>query len=284
MGHLYYQNYGLGHRATYSKWNLRSQRQPAARAKKPCDRTDWCKIAEDVRRQLGIWKEVKTRPGLDEIVDKPTEATATAVDRHTPDLRPKICYKRRLTPVLKIQQTEVNQLRRTWQESRAELGRHDARSITLFQGMQHKRRLWARTIELVKASNWKQCLGEAGEGKLWRAAIYMKPREAWGCVPASHVGTNELIENEGKAQAFLDAFFLQMGEPHEDVPAQAPLALPWEPITELEIQRSLKAAKGSTTPGEDGLPTLVWKQLWRHPKVYVTGIFTASINLGYHPK
>jgi hypothetical protein len=28
--------------------------------------------------------------------------------------------------------------------------------------------------------------------------------------------------------------------------------IPWEPITELEIYRSLKAAKGTTAPGEDG--------------------------------
>ncbi|KAI2739170.1 hypothetical protein DTO013F2_9445 [Penicillium roqueforti] len=75
-----------------------------------------------------------------------------------------------------------------------------------------------------------------------------------------------------------------MDEPHEDLPTQAPLELPWQPITELEIQRSLKAAKGSTAPGEDGLPTLVWKQLWVHLKVYITGIFTASVSLGYHPK
>ncbi|KAJ5839482.1 uncharacterized protein N7525_004670 [Penicillium rubens] len=34
-----------------------------------------------------------------------------------------------------------------------------------------------------------------------------------------------------------------MDEPHEDLPAQAPLALLWQPITKLEIQRSLKAAK-----------------------------------------
>ena len=150
------------------------------------------------------------------IVERLTEATATAVDRHTPDLRPTPYSKRWFTPALKIQQTEVNQLRRTWQESCAELGRHDARSMTLFQEMQHKRRLWTRTIEKVKASHWKQFLDEAGEGKLWKAATYMKPQEAWGCVPALHVGTNELIENKDKAQAFLDAFFPQMDEPHED--------------------------------------------------------------------
>ncbi|OQE00248.1 hypothetical protein PENVUL_c055G06446 [Penicillium vulpinum] len=269
--HLYHENYGSDHRATYSEWDLRSQRQPAAKARKAYDRADWCKIAEDVRRQLGPWKEVKTRPALDETVDKLTEATAMAVDKHTPDLRPTPYSKRWFTPALKIQQTEVNQLRRTWQESCAELGRHDARSMTLFQEMQRKRRLWTRTIEKVKASHWKQFLDEAGEGKLWNAATYMKPQEAWGCVPALHVGTNELIENEDKAQAFLDAFFPQMDEPHEDLPAQAPLAHPWQPITELEIQRSLHAAKGSTAPGEDGLPTLVWKQLWMHLKVYITG-------------
>ncbi|KAI3260240.1 hypothetical protein CBS147308_10345 [Penicillium roqueforti] len=133
--------------------------------------------------------------------------------------------------------------------------------MTLFQEMQQKRRIWTRTIEKVKASHWKQFLDEAGEGKLWKAATYMKPREAWGCIPALHVGTNELTENKEKAQAFLDSFFPKMDEPDEVPLARAPLELPWQPITEREIQRSLKSTKGSTAPGEDGVPTLVWKQL-----------------------
>ncbi|KAI2734534.1 hypothetical protein DTO013E5_9920 [Penicillium roqueforti] len=282
--HLYHENYGSDHRATYSEWNLSPRRQPAAKAKKAYDRADWAKIAEDVLRQIGPWKEVKTRPALDEVVERLTEATATAVDRYTPDLRPSPYSKRWFTPDLKIQQTEVNYLRRKWQESCAELGRHDARSTTLFQEMQQKRRIWTRTIEKVKASHWKQFLDEAGEGKLWKAAIYTKPREAWGCIPALHVATNELTENKEKAQAFLDAFFPKMDEPDEDSLIRAPLELPWQPITELEIQRSLKSAKGSTAPGEDGVPTLVWKQLWGYLKHYITGIFTASISLGYHQK
>jgi hypothetical protein len=156
--------------------------------------------------------------------------------------------------------------------------------MTLFQEMQQKRRAWTRTIEKVKASHWKQFLDEAGEGKLWKAATYMKPRETWDCIPALHIGTNVLSENEEKAQAFLDAFFPQMDEPRGDPPASAPLELPWQPITELEIERSLKAAKGTTAPGEDDLPTLVWKQLWKYLKHFITEIFTASINLGHHPQ
>ncbi|KAI2756346.1 hypothetical protein DTO006G1_7986 [Penicillium roqueforti] len=282
--HLYHDNYGSDHRATYSEWNLQAQRRPAAKAKKAYDRADWDKIAKEVLRQIGPWKEIQTRPALDEAVERLTEATATAVDSLTPDLRPTPYSKRWFTPDLKIQQTEVNHLRRKWQDSCSEFGREHDQSATLFREMQQKRRAWTRTIEKVKASHWKRFLDEAGEGKLWKAATYMKPRDAWGCIPALQDGTNEFIENEEKAQAFLNTFFPEMDDPQEDLPTQAPLELPWQPITELEIQRSLRVAKCSTAPGEDGLPSLVWKHLWRYLKQFITGIFTASINLGYHPE
>ncbi|KAF4228839.1 hypothetical protein CNMCM8980_000121 [Aspergillus fumigatiaffinis] len=57
----------------------------------------------------------------------------------------------------------------------------------------------------------------------------------------------------------------------------------WEPITELEIYRSIKAAKGTTAPGEDGIPTLVWKKLWTYLRTTITHIFTKSVELGYYP-
>ncbi|THC87303.1 hypothetical protein EYZ11_013252 [Aspergillus tanneri] len=255
--HLYHDNYGSDHRATYSGWNLRTQRKPPGKAKKAFDRADWGRIASEVLQQMGPWKEVKTRPALDKVVERFTEATAAAGDRHTPNLRPTPYSKRWFTPDLKIQQTEE---------------------------MQQKRRAWTRIIEKAKASHWKQFLDKAGEGKLWKAATYIKPREAWGSIRTLHADTDELTENKDKTQAFIDAFFPKMDEPHEDPLYQSPLELPWQPITELEIQRSLKAAKGSTAPGEDGLPTLVWKHLWKFLKKTITGIFTISINLGYYPK
>ncbi|OQE11161.1 hypothetical protein PENFLA_c080G07693 [Penicillium flavigenum] len=60
-----------------------------------------------------------------------------------------------------------------------------------------------------------------------------------------------------------------MNTPYDSLPTSTPLELPWQPITELEIQRSLKAAKGTTAPGDDNLPMLVWKQLWRNAKIVV---------------
>ncbi|KAJ5346168.1 hypothetical protein N7452_004172 [Penicillium brevicompactum] len=98
------------------------------------------------------------------------------------------------------------------------------------------------------------------------------------------VDDQELIENEDKARAFLDSFFPEMDTPEASSTTSAPLELPWQPLTKLEIERSLKAAKATTAPGEDNLPMLVWKQLWEHLKDDITGIFNASLNLGYHPK
>lgn len=59
--------------------------------------------------------------------------------------------------------------------------------------------------------------------------------------------------------------------------------LQWEPITELEIYRSIRAAKGTTAPGEDSIPTLVWKKLWAYLPTAITYIFTRSVELGHYP-
>ncbi|KAJ5642550.1 reverse transcriptase [Penicillium lividum] len=242
--HLYHENYGSDHRATYSEWNIQPQSKPNDKVRKAYERADWARIGEEVARKMSPWKDIKTRPTLDRVVEKLTAVTAQAVDQFTPDTRPTPYSKRWFTPDLKVQQVEVNQLRRRWQL------------------MQQKRRAWTRTIEKAKASHWRQFLDEAGQGKLWKAATYMKPRETWGCTPALKVGSQELTQNEEKAGAFLKAFFPAMNTPDPSLPASPQPELPWHPITELEIERSLKTAKGTTAPGEDNLPMLVWKKLW----------------------
>lgn len=282
--HLYHDNYGSDHRATYSEWNLRTQRNPAAKPRKAYDRADWEKIGREVWRLMRPWETPNTIETLDAAVEKLTEETARVVDYHTPDLRPSPYAKRWFTPDLKSQQKEVNHARRKWQDSCAEMGRDDPHTMALFEDMRQKRRAWTRTIEKAKTSHWKQFLDKAGEGKLWKAATYIRPRESWGCIPALKVGDREVTENQEKAQAFMDSFFPTMAPAQREHLAQPPAELPWQPISEAEVYRSLKAAKASTAPGEDGLPMLIWKRLWRHLGNLITRIFAASIDLGYHPQ
>lgn len=112
----------------------------------------------------------------------------------------------------------------------------------------------------------------------------MKPRESWGCIPSLVVGPNELTSNEDKAEAFMKTFFPTMAEAEEQPSPAASSEIPWHPITEREVYGSVRAAKSSTAPGEDGLPTLVWKLLWKHIGKFITPIFATSLFWAIIPK
>jgi hypothetical protein len=73
-----------------------------------------------------------------------------------------------------------------------------------------------------------------------------------------------------------------MAEPTPELIVSAKDEISWVPVTELEIERAPTAAKGNTASGEDGLPTLVWKKVWKYISDVATKIFTAFINLGYY--
>jgi hypothetical protein len=70
---------------------------------------------------MGPWKDVKTQPSLNMVVQKLIQITTQVVDQFTPNTWPTPYSKRWFTPDLKVQQVEVNQLRWKWQISCAEL-------------------------------------------------------------------------------------------------------------------------------------------------------------------
>ncbi|KAJ5513135.1 hypothetical protein N7463_002687 [Penicillium fimorum] len=268
-------------RGTATFWSmvpLQARRNLTTKPRKAYDRADWEKIGKEIQILFERPGELDSTKALDTVVDRLTRTTANAVDKHTPDLRPSPYSKRWFTADLKAQQNDVNRLRRKWQESCAEVGRADPRTMAMFEDMRQSRRAWTRTIEKAKTSHWKQFLDEAGEGKLWKAATYMKPRDSWGCIPALKVGDRELVDNAEKAQAFMGSFFPSMAPAQEEAPPHAPTEIRWHPISEVEVYRSLKAAKGTTAPGEDGLPTLIWKRLWKYLGNIITRIFTAFMS------
>lgn len=116
--------------------------------------------------------------------------------------------------------------------------------------------------------HWRQCLDEAGEGKLWKAAIYMRPRDSWGCAcPQSRRSIGDRQPREGKAQAFVDSFFPVMALAQEESLVQPlaggsmPTNLSGQSLSLSEIRKRLNRARrrGSSDAGLGMFVEAPWK-------------------------
>lgn len=100
-------------------------------------------------------------------------------------------------------------------------------------------------------------------------------------IPPLKVNSGEVVDNLEKAKVFRDTFFPQTAAPIRETARPRKREIPWEPITEKEVLTALNSASSTTAPGEDRIPTLVWKKLWKFIQKPVFSIFSASIRLGY---
>jgi len=282
---LYHENYGSDHQGTYLEWDLKPIIHSEPSPRKAYDRTDWAKVGKDVLAAIEPSEPIASTTQLDAKVDKLIRAVQQAVEKHAPLLRPSPYSKRWFTPELKQQQASVNKARRKWQESCATRGKNDEQTRELFNAMYTKRREWTKAIERAKYKHWKEFLDSAKSSTtLWKAATFMKPRDNYANIPPLRAGDGEIHDNAEKARVFLESFFPDVDEPEAGPDSGGMEELEWHPLTEVEIERVLKAAKGKKAPGIDGLPMLAWKNLWTYISGIIFQIFNASIDLGYYPR
>jgi Reverse transcriptase (RNA-dependent DNA polymerase) len=138
---------------------------------------------------------------------------------------------------------------------------------------------------MPKQAIWREFLDRAAEGQLlWKAAKYAEPNDNYSSIPPLSGGQGLVTDNDGKAALLMDSFFPPPRSPEVAEPAVRNDEILWEALTEEEVHRLLVSTKGSSAPGEDGVPALVWKSIWKYTSKPITHVFEASIRLGYHPK
>ena len=140
-------------------------------------------------------------------------------------------------------------------------------------------------IRRQKKAHWQEFLQD--DANIWQAARYLGPSDspAFDKIPPLERTDKSITQGkEEQAEELLKTFFPPMPEEISDEPVHHPhQPVPWPELTMEEVQQKVFAASSWKAPGDDGLPTGAWKQVWPVVKERVLHLFQTSLATGILP-
>jgi hypothetical protein len=232
------------------------------------------------------WKDIRMRiaasllyapvgGSVQQQTDRLMAAVIEAVHALTPKARPSPYAKRWWT-------NDLTQLRRVYTGGtrREYKGGGATRCLTWNFRQMRQRKKYHDATRWQKKAHWEEFLAE--DGNIWQAAKYLNPDggSAFDKIPPLTRRDGCSTEDKaGQAEELLSAFFPPLPVEIEDEgPRPQRAAVPMPALTVEEVERGVFAAKSWKAPGEDGLPAVVWKQVWPAVKEQVRLLFQTSID------
>ena len=237
----------------------------------------WKAIKDRISRTLGATPPTGT---TQQRTDRLMAAVLEAVHALTPRARPLPCAKRWWTQDL----TQLRRIYTHWRNRARAARRAGAARPDLEETAKGAAKQYHDAIRQQKKKHWDSFL--ADNDNIWNAAKYLKTgNEAFGTVPALRRTDGTTTTDHGEqAEELLSTFFPPLPSHIDDEgrkPQRVPVAMPT--ITLEEVERQLHAAKSWKAPGDDGLPVIVWKQIWPVVKDHVLALFRQSLEEGSLP-
>ena len=218
---------------------------------------------------------------IQEQTDRLIAAVTDAVFDLTPKAKPSPYAKRWWTTDL----TRLRQAYTFWRNQARSQRRSGQRSPELQERAKAAAKEYHDMIRKQKSTHWNDFL--ADDINIWQAAKYLQTSSGTMGDKIPPLVRHDGTTTEGKAeqaQALLAAFFPPLPariEEEGERPQRAPVDMP--DLTMEEVERKVFSAKPWKAPGEDGLPAMVWRQIWPAVKDRVFHLFQTSLRDGDIP-
>jgi len=239
----------------------------------------WNAIRERISRRITITPMLG---GVQFQTDHLMDVVLEAVQLLVPKAKPSQYTKRWWT-------VDLTQLRRTytyWRNQARNQRRTGLRVLELEQRAKEASKEYHEAIRRQRKAHWDEFLAE--DINIWKAAKYLDPNKhsAFDKIPPLIQGNGATTQTkEEQAGELLATFFPPLPEGIEaDQLDTKRLPLPFPKLTMEEVERQLAATKSGKAPGQDGLPTVVWKQVWPVVKDRVLKLFQMSLDQGILPR
>jgi len=162
-----------------------------------------------------------------------------------------------------------------------EIGQRDQE---LERKAKHAKKLLFDTCHRQKKKHWTEFL--ADHGNIWQAAKYLDPSSG---SPFAQIP--ELVNEDGKfiyetaeiARTLLHDFFPPVPGAPPPTTRDHPSQLEAIPLTKEDVRRAIFAASPRKAPGLDGIPRIVWRELWPILQDQLLELFQNSLNQSYLP-
>ncbi|KAM4058185.1 endonuclease-reverse transcriptase domain-containing protein [Hirsutella rhossiliensis] len=271
-------DHGSDHRAIQTTFDI-TMPERSARPRLLFKNAPWNLIRTRVKDNLRLlpWAvDVQTQ------TDQLMRIVLEAIHELTPRARPSPYAKRWWTK-------DLTQLRRThtfWRNQARTQRRGGQPRPDLERRAKEAAKEFHDAIRHQRKAHWDDFLSD--DANIWKATKYLKAGKSTtgDKVPPLRKGDGSTTEDKAdQADELLIAFFPPLPARIEDEGVRPQRkAVPMPGLTLGEIEEKVMTAKPWKAPGEDELPTAVWRQLWPVTKDRIFALFDASLRDGVVPR
>ena len=278
---LYGTEHGSDHRAIHSAFSMDTANEESVpTVRYMIKQADWTKVRGYIEQHPS--RQRFSTLGLDEMEERLVGMVQGALEEHCPKVKPSVYSKRWWNVNLSELRKNYTSIRNK-ARSRRRQGRMD---LEMEATAKQARQEFHHAIKKRKKEHWTEFLDDTKN--IWAAAKYLDPDTASGFGKISYItgqdGT-KIQDKEKIAGELLSTFF-----PPPPIPQQSETDThDWERLRSAslckdEIERALFEAHPDKAPGQDQIPTRVWREVWPVLQDQIFMLFNKSIKNGQLPK